>query len=916
MDHYFYDNNISTKLNIICFASLNSKIKLKNDPIPKLFEELDEIKAISEFKNLTKILYFNIQCVHKILYDSDEIVKISETWCSDFAYNFYLNILIKAESEIINYDLSIKYINKFNQLRNIEQNKYFNFIISKIIIDLINNIKNGGLYDENTDGELVTQLEDENREYINNNLNILKDINLNLNEEDIYEKSIDELYVDIIIALIKIDKLSDFDYSYNIIKQLRLENIDLPIMESDNLFERMNKVLNPNNDYIKKYTINNYEDINDMKKVNFYYILLKFILKSSIYIYHIPWLFQTHKKIIEILKFKEYIRFTITKQIFIERIEFILRKLCDIEYYFSRYYNKKNSTSNEDNINIKKSMLQKSKCIFDISVSSEMCPKINEIVCIYGDNKIISYEELQKIMEKNTEYEIKSELNENFMLFLNCISSFKNIIENQISQYKFDYNFKLNLEFINTNNNKSANNIYNIQVIYTVQEHNLFLGTEQTATDNDILVKKLSDLEGLESLMNQLKFKNNDQLNTNELLSSASTLVSSKIDTNNVIININNNNDDNSPKEKNNKFITEEIRLDEIESELKIIEFEKLIYAHEESVKFFLTLNNGYYLSCGNDKLIILFDEDFNVLLKIENLRETIYYISEKQNDENFIELIACYGKVIYLIKINKTNLEHESSNYEIPGMTILFCLKIKDEEYVICGITSIMKIMNVFDIHLLEKKMFKYASESYRNGLPINENYIVLFSSDLIPDGINKLVICDLTKNEVVCSISDYSFNLSENSMSLIKLTNNNFLLCACKKYKKNQKNGILVVDINNLEEEKIKYKFYETEQYEVYSFCQILETNFLLVGGFDIVRRKGIIRLYQLNEESYDKLILIKEIKIADETKGLKEFDMPVNNIIQTKDSGKIVITTIDGKIYLFTKPNLDYYNKKHKG
>ena len=67
MDHYFYDNNMSTKLNIICFASINSKIKLKNDPIPKLFEELDEIKAISEFKNLTKILYFNYKKIHQIV---------------------------------------------------------------------------------------------------------------------------------------------------------------------------------------------------------------------------------------------------------------------------------------------------------------------------------------------------------------------------------------------------------------------------------------------------------------------------------------------------------------------------------------------------------------------------------------------------------------------------------------------------------------------------------------------------------------------------------------------------------------------------------------------------------------------------------------------------------------------------------
>ena len=44
--------------------------------------------------------------------------------------------------------------------------------------------------------------------------------------------------------------------------------------------------------------------------------------------------------------------------------------------------------------------------------------------------------------------------------------------------------------------------------------------------------------------------------------------------------------------------------------------------------------------------------------------------------------------------------------------------------------------------------------------------------------------------------------------------------------------------------------------------------------------------------------------------------QFDMPINNIIQTKDSGKIIVTTIDGNIFLFSKPNLDYYNKKHKG
>ncbi len=46
------------------------------------------------------------------------------------------------------------------------------------------------------------------------------------------------------------------------------------------------------------------------------------------------------------------------------------------------------------------------------------------------------------------------------------------------------------------------------------------------------------------------------------------------------------------------------------------------------------------------------------------------------------------------------------------------------------------------------------------------------------------------------------------------------------------------------------------------------------------------------------------------------LKGFNFPVNNIIQIKYSGKIIITTIDGRIYLFSKPNLELYLKKEEG
>ena len=36
----------------------------------------------------------------------------------------------------------------------------------------------------------------------------------------------------------------------------------------------------------------------------------------------------------------------------------------------------------------------------------------------------------------------------------------------------------------------------------------------------------------------------------------------------------------------------------------------------------------------------------------------------------------------------------------------------------------------------------------------------------------------------------------------------------------------------------------------------------------------------------------------------------DSPINCIIQSKISGNILVTSYSGNIYLFTKPNIDYY------
>ena len=905
-DHYLFDNNISFKLNLICFSSLINKIKINNDPIPILFKEFCEIEALLDMKNLTKILYFNIKSVHKILYEFDQIINITDKMGNNLSFNYYLSLLISAEKEIINYEFSTNYINLYNKNKKSDGYKYYNLINSKIIIDLINNLKQSIIYEENEDGDFIKKIEKENKDNIKNNINILKDINLNISEKDIYEKNVEELYTNIILGLIKNNKLCDFEYSNNIFEQLDFENIDIQFLNSRNLFKQIEEVLNSKNEYIKNNIINKFDDFNDINKVNFHYFLLKYILKSPFYIYKIPLLLEAHRNIIKILKLQEYIIFTVTNQIFIERIDYIIKKLCDFDYYYeTEYLNKRKNKGNENNTNIKSLILKNSKVIFDISINKKINPEISKIECIYEDKNKISFDEMLKLQEKSNESKNKSKLNINFELFLNYISVCKNIIENQTNNFQFDYNFKLYLEFTKI---LSTDNIYNINVHYNVQEHP-FYKLDIGASDENILLKKYNELEGLLSLMKRLNFQldiENSKLRETSLKSTA--LYSKIYDT---ISNSSN------PKNEIQKIFTPDV-IDDIETIYQIIDFEKLIFKHEESVKILLELKNGYYFSCGNDKEMILFDENFNVLKKIDNLEDILYNIIEINNNEKSIELFACYGKFIYTIDINKINFEVEYEKYEIPNMKTLFSRKINNNDYVLGGNNGAMIIKKLFNLINEEKKMYKLVNFSIRTGLIINDKYIALISNELIPNGANLLAICNMKEIKNKHLITDYSFNLSENSLSLIKFEDGkNLLICACKKYKSNQTNGILIVGVDSIESENIKYKYYKTNNFIPYCFCQIYLTIFIFIGGFNIDKRQGEIRLYKIINENINELIFIQSVEIFDDDfNNYNGIDMPINNIIQTKDSGKIIITTLDGYIFLFNKPNLDYYNKKHKG
>ena len=106
------------------------------------------------------------------------------------------------------------------------------------------------------------------------------------------------MYIEIIVALIKQKKLEDFEFTFDIIKQLNFENIDITKIMFDKLYE----ILNSNEYYINNYIISNGNDLYNEKKLNFYFILINYILKNPIYLYQIPFLIKTINNVNTILK--------------------------------------------------------------------------------------------------------------------------------------------------------------------------------------------------------------------------------------------------------------------------------------------------------------------------------------------------------------------------------------------------------------------------------------------------------------------------------------------------------------------------------------------------------------------------------------------------------------------------------------
>ena len=177
------------------------------------------------------------------------------------------------------------------------------------------------------------------KQIIEENVSIFSDYDLGYELENIIEKGFPEIYIELINNIIIKIKSNHKEYKYeNLIEKLDLETINIIELIQN---EKTNFLFKKINDNIQKYEIIRKEDLTNENKINFYYYLLKYVLKTSKYkIYNISFLLKTRGLLLNLLK-KNELFFIEDKSNIEEKRQYVIKSILDNEYYYSQINNKK-----------------------------------------------------------------------------------------------------------------------------------------------------------------------------------------------------------------------------------------------------------------------------------------------------------------------------------------------------------------------------------------------------------------------------------------------------------------------------------------------------------------------------------------------------------------------------------------------
>ena len=320
------------------------------DPVQESIENYANIKSILENKgiNIFEYLYLNKERIHIILYNEDENITINSEMMKKFSDYYYLYFLIRAE-ELLNYKYEYGFLSELKEKVNIEKSPIKKIIFSKILLCLIKNFNE--IYGDEF-GDKCEEMEEDCKNWINSEKHSLKKYNINLDLDKLADDGveIDDIYINILISLIKNNKLNDSQDTLNILSELEIKDLRL----NKKIYNGLKPIFNEND--LKKYLISSYSDLINNEIITFYRMLFVYILKSSDYIFNIQFFIDLRTKIIGLVKTNIGILCNDLKkgksQDNIIKLEEVLPYFINLESYKQRYKKEnKQSTLKSNNNN-------------------------------------------------------------------------------------------------------------------------------------------------------------------------------------------------------------------------------------------------------------------------------------------------------------------------------------------------------------------------------------------------------------------------------------------------------------------------------------------------------------------------------------------------------------------------------------
>ena len=820
-------------------------------------------------------------------------------------------------------------------ISNINSDKIFEkILLYKIILQFINNYEGIDHVEDKNRDILLIKYKDKFEKLLYANINIFMQLNNNLDLTFIKEKNIDEIIIQIITSLLT-TRIEYYDYVYNILNELDFENINL----TKEILDKLINIFDRNNNIIDSYIIKSKEDLFIEIKINFYYILLKYILKNPYFIYQFNFLLKTRKLILKLYKLNELPLNFINNNIK-DKYEYVIKTLFDSEYYFS-------------NISEKNLKLKEISCFYKnyYFESKKEDIKMFEDIIKYNkggyknylnDYNLAEYKNKRYLIIKDIFYNNKKIDSEN-----NLEKNFKiwETLEKSIKDRKMKIIHKKYLELLNKYFCDKNNKEYLLKIFKQEDIDYLINNQNKNSVSNNISekkVKEIADSKNKNLLMKKKKI-GNEQNSTSLAISN----IKSK-----EIIEENDGKEEKIIKEIINKFCFS-FKLNKNKGN-NIINSRKFVYGNQNKEISWAKLKNLCHYNIKNTSLIdnleriLNFIKEFEERLKIEfinnfNFKMNLYF--HKYITNNTYDITCIYELIT---PFNNNPLSFKESNIPINGIDSLsngfkfLLIEMNHEKYKILKyryfIKNWVKILMKpkpfvrkeinYSLNFMEQKFYQnirrkhlaYFINSFDINVKFNNNSFIIIQNKLFQKS-----------NEVIkrvgyayrnCPYCFYIYPKNENSIKF---------LYACQKiFNNKKKDGILIIYKIERIKDAIEF-FYETPFFESYCVCPFLlkensqkyinnvfmnkvkkrtfnkdfynnnsinnrsytnetisneieqkfnfgHATYFLAGGFDITKKEAAIKLFIA---LFDEVLLTLEIFYIQDIKIQYHFQNPITSI-----------------------------------